>query len=86
MNENQKNCLLEAMMLLEIAFMGGASDWKNDVLFSGLDESDIGAFAHGLIQCADTDYKNEDYHKAKELVAKIKARMAIQDAQDSSRC
>lgn len=85
MSDENKSCLIEAMMLLEIAFMGGNDDWKSDLLYGGHDEFDMASFAHGLIQFAHSGFKNEDFMKAKVLVSRISARLAIEDAQQSAR-
>ena len=84
-DKENKQCLIEAMMLLEIAFMGGNDDWKSDLLYGGHDEFDMASFAHGLIQFAHSGYKNEDFMKAKVLVSRISARLAIEGAKESSR-
>lgn len=85
MLDSEKTCLDEAKMILEIAFMGGSDDWKMEILYGGCDEYDMAAFAHALIQCARSGHKNDDYKKAKVLVSKIAAAIAIEDALDSSR-
>ena len=82
----EKKCLIDAMMLLEIAFFdGGSSDWKNDPVFGGKSEIEMAAMAHALIQFAHCRAITDEYKKAKVLVARIAARLAIEDAQDSVR-
>lgn len=86
MNEEQKKCLIDAMMILEVAFFdGGPENWQADPLYREFSQGDMAAMAHGLIQFAHSGYANLDYEKAKMLVANTKARMAIEDAQESSR-
>lgn len=85
MNDFQKTCLDEAQMIIEIAFMGGTDDWKLEILYGGCDEYDMAAFAHALIQYARSGHINDDYKKAKVLVSRIAAAIAIEDALESSR-
>lgn len=79
----EKDHLTEAMMLLEIAFFGGSKDWKGDHPFVGLDEADMAAMAHALIQAAFCGVEVDEFKKAKELVKNIKAISEIEDAQYS---
>ena len=68
MTEENK-CLIDAMMLLEIAFFdGGSDDWKNDPVFGGKSEIDLAAMSHALIQFAHCGAITDEYKKAKVLV------------------
>lgn len=86
MNEEQKKCLIDAMMILEVAFFdGGPENWQSDPLYREFSQADMAAMAHALIQFAHSGRECPDYYKAKILVANTKARMVIEDAQESAR-
>lgn len=72
--------LIDAMMLLEIAFMGGSDDWKKDKVFNGLDHDEMACFAHSLIQFALNGYRHQGYMAAIDLIARIQADCAVKDA------
>ena len=85
MTEEQKQCLREAMMLLEIAFFGGNDNWKEEDIFRDIDEAEMAAYVHGLIQYVHHGYKNDDYELAKAMCALISSQIIIEDVMQMSR-
>lgn len=72
MDEEARNELFAAMMLLEIAFMcGDDQSWRLSQSMAGLTEADMACRAHALIQHAVYGSETADYESACILVASI---------------